>query len=399
MNRILFGRCAAFLAFAALATAARAQTTCTGALTYTPQNPVFPQPITATFTAQSSAAPTSTQNGTYLLTFSASEPGVPVFAPAPDSGFEITTVPDAVSYTFTPFQPGAVTLRVGTQSMYSFGLTPLCGEFGPGATTVIQVAPTPVTQPTYDGLKGQYAFAFNGLNPQIQGASDRLAAVGSFTADGQGHITAGTEDVNSGAGSSTLVPISGSYTIDAAGNGALTLASSFGVQKLSFFVPKFEQTQLNNPVPQITGVQLFSTDGYVVFGGGSLQLQDVPTATPTELGAYALGLSGYLPCSSTCNGGASIYESGSLSFDTVAGGPHGTLSGSVGAVLLPSSPVGDTQFAGIDPVTGRFTFTLSQGQFPPLHFAGYAVDGLHLLLVSTDSHKTTYLLSGTAIQQ
>ncbi len=154
MNGRSFGRRAILFTMAALPIAVHAQTTCTGVLTYTPQNPVFPQPITATFTAQSSAPPTSTQNDMYLLTLSASEPGVPVFAPPADSGFAISTVPDAVSYTFTPFAPGPVTVSVATQSMYSFGLTPLCGEFGPGGTAVIQVAPGAGGPPTFEGLNG-----------------------------------------------------------------------------------------------------------------------------------------------------------------------------------------------------------------------------------------------------
>ena len=386
-----WNRYAVFFALAVLPCAAHAQTTCTGALTYSPTAPVFPQPITATFTAQSSAPPTATQNNTYLLTFSADEAGYPSFLPPADAGFEVSTTPDQVSYTFTPYAPGPITLSIGTQSMYYFGLTPLCGQFGPGGTTVVNVAPPPTTPPTYNGLRGQYAFAFHGFNPQIQGASNRLAAVGSFTADGQGHITAGTEDVNSGAGSSTLVPVTGTYTLDAQGNGTLKLTTSFGTQQLSFFASSYQ-------IPAITSVPIFSTDGYVVFGTGTLQKQTIPSSDLSDLGSYALSLAGFLPCASTYNGGASVYESGSLSFDTATGTgiTHGTLSGSAGAVLLPSSPVGDTGLSTLDPVTGRFTFTLTQGSLPALHFAGYAVEGVNLLLLSTDSHETTYLLSGTA---
>ena len=387
MNCTPLARRALFFALAALPIAAHAQTTCTSTLTYTPQNPVFPQPITVTIVTTDSVTPP--YDSDYLGNYYANEAGDPM-----QGKQSVFGAPGSFSFTFTPFAPGSVSVGFSGQAMDP---NPVCGEYI-GVGTTIQVGPA-VAPPTYNGLNGQYAFAFKGLNPQIKGASSRLAAIGSFTADGLGHITAGTEDVNSGAGSSTLVPITGSYIIDAAGNGVLKIASSFGVQQLSFFVPTQELAQPNGPVPQITGLQLFSTDGYVVFGNGSLQLQKVPEATPSELGAYSLSLSGYQPCSTTCNGGAAVFESGSLSFDAAPGGPHGTLSGSIGAMLLPSSPVGDTEFAGIDPVTGRFTFTLSQGQLAPLHFAGYALDGLHLLLLSTDSHRSTYLLSGTAIQQ
>ncbi len=389
MNRTRFGQCAGIFAGAVLAAAAQAQSSCTSTLTYTPQNPVVGQVVTVTLNVVDSVPPAPGQDQQYLVVAQAYQEGYPLQGNGEGS---LSSFPGGFSFTFAPYSPGQVSLYVYSQAFGSGAANSTCGNPGPGANAVVTVAPPPTVKPKYDGLKGQYAFAFNGLNAQIQGASNRLAAVGSFTADGQGHITAGTEDANSGAGSSTLVPITGSYTLDAAGNGALTLTSSFGVQHLSFFAPAIELTR-------ITAASLFSTDGSILFGGGSLQLQTVPTAAPTTLGAYSLGLSGYMPCTSTCNGGDSIYESGSLSFDTAAGGPHGTLSGSAGTVLLANSPVGDTQFAGVDPVTGRFTFTLSQGQFPSVHFAGYTVDGLHLLLVSTDSHQTTYLLSGTAVQQ
>ncbi len=381
MARILLSRCTTILACAALSFAAHAQTTCSSTTTYTPQNPVFPQPITVNITTTDSVTPPYISS--YAGSYYANEAGYP--SQGRQSTFD---APSSFSFTFTPFAAGPVS--VGFSGL-ALDPNPVCGESIGGGTTIQVAAPT-APPPTYDGFKGQYAFAFNGLNPQIKGASTRLAAVGSFTADGQGHITAGTEDVNSGAGSSTLVPITGSYTIDAMGKGALTLASSFGVQQLRFFVPKLE-------LPLLSGTSLFSRDGYVVFGTGSLQLQTVPTADLRDLGDYALNLSGYLPCTSTCNGGESIYEAGSLAFAANPDGTYGTLSGSVGAVLLPDVFLGYTNFSGVDPVTGRFTFTLTQGPLPVVNFVGYTVDGVHLLLLSTDSHKTTYLLSGTAVQQ
>ena len=82
-----------------------------------------------------------------MLTLTAMEPAVPTFAPTPDSDFEFLPVPQTVSYIFTPYAPSLVTVSVETQSMYYFGLTPLRGQFGPGASTVINVASMPVTPP------------------------------------------------------------------------------------------------------------------------------------------------------------------------------------------------------------------------------------------------------------
>ncbi len=384
MTRTILSRCATVLACAALPLAAHAQSTCTRTFTYSPQNPVAGQPVTVSLNVVDSVAPLPSQQDTYFVSAEVDPPGQ-----LPQMTSEIVLFPGVFSFTFTPSYAGRAGIFITDFYNGNEGNTPPCGDVVPQVNTVIDIGST---APTYDGFKGQYAFAFNGLNPQIQGASTRLAAVGSFSADGLGHITAGIEDINSGAGSSTLVPITGSYTIDAAGHGALTLASRFGVQQLSFFVPASER-------PQITGTSLFSKDGYVVFGTGSLQLQTATGLNLTDQGDYALNLSGYLPCTSTCNGGDSIFEAGSLSFAANAAGNYGTLSSSIGAVLLPDISLGNTNFSGVDPGTGRFTFTLTQGPLPAVPFVGYTIDGVHLLLLSTDSHKTTYLLHGTAVHQ
>ena len=384
-------RCVALLACAALPFTAHAQITCGGTLTYSP--PSLDTPIALTFTSQSSAPPTSTQSTAYTLQVEVVEPGAPAITTNGSGGrLSITNTPYSLPFSFTPFEPGQITVHATTTAIDSPGQTPLCGEVGPSATILINYGLL-TAPPAHDAFLGQFAFSFNGFNAKIQGISTQIAAIGSFTADGNGHITAGTEDVNSGAGSSTLIPITGSYTIDPLGNGLMKIESSFGVQQLSFFLPSLQSFNATN-------VPIFSTDGSVVFGTGLMQRQSVSGVYSIPyLGSYAVSLAGYLPCTATCDGGAPVYESGSLSFDAAPGGPHGTLSGSVGAVLLPNSPVGDTQFADVDPTTGRFTFTLSQGQLPPLHFVSYTIDGLHLLLLSTDSHQITYLLSGTAIQQ
>ncbi|HEY0784359.1 MAG TPA: hypothetical protein VGD62_00715, partial [Acidobacteriaceae bacterium] len=50
------------------------------------------------------------------------------------------------------------------------------------------------------------------------------------------------------------------------------------------------------------------------------------------------------------------------------------------------------------PVTGRFTlFTVVTGKpYQTSHFAVYPIDATHLYYVSTDSHVTSELISGTA---
>ncbi len=84
--------------------------------------------------------------------------------------------------------------------------------------------PPPVGKYSVASLNGQYAFVTNGevfagttVNP--------LARVGSFTADGQGNVKGGVEDVNEASvGVTPAIAITGgSYTVNADGRGTLTL--------------------------------------------------------------------------------------------------------------------------------------------------------------------------------
>ena len=175
MNLTFFGRCATLLAYAALPLAVHAQSTCTSTVIYLPQNPVAGQPVTANFATTDAVTPPPGVSYGYLGSYYADESGYP--AQGNQGGF---SAPGSFSFTFTPYAAGSVSVGFSGQAMDP---DPVCGPYI-GAAISIQVAAAPVTKPIYDGFKGQYAFAFNGLNPQIQGASTRLAAVGSFTADG-----------------------------------------------------------------------------------------------------------------------------------------------------------------------------------------------------------------------
>ncbi len=356
---------------------------CPATLTYTPANPVFGQPITATFVIHDIPPPTATSNSEYLVNITASEQGAPSNVYGNNSVTYISDSANTIVFTFTPYAPGQVTINSNLSSFYSFGLTPICGQFINAPLVTITVAPTtPVV--THDALYGQYAFLFQGTVPQESGGSQALAAAGSFTADGQGNITAGIEDVNSGSGSFTKVAVKGTYSIDSAGNGILNLQGPLGPEQFKFFVVS---TQL---ATTLTSASLFSTNGYAIFGNGSLAKQSL-NASP--INDYAFNLHGDFPCTSTCISGAPVFESGLISF--ADGKITGNLAASAGSALVANEVVSGT-YNNAEQPTGRFTYSLSQGQFPDLNFVGYEIDGPHFFTISTDTHATTYLLSGTA---
>src|SRR6266481_9677023 len=77
-------------------------------------------------------------------------------------------------------------------------------------------------------LKGTYAFSMSGEDGGVNFGAF-IARVGSFTADGNGNITAALEDVTDAGSLPQFVQFtSGSYSIQPNGRGTLTLNSAAG---------------------------------------------------------------------------------------------------------------------------------------------------------------------------
>ncbi len=107
--------------------------------------------------------------------------------------------------------------------------TAACSSGGSSVTP-----PPPTGNFSAASLNGQYAFVTSGevFTPGSISATP-LSRVGSFTADGQGHITGGVEDVNAAGTPTNAISITGgSYTVSADGRGTLNL--SFGSNTLQF---------------------------------------------------------------------------------------------------------------------------------------------------------------------
>ena len=86
-------------------------------------------------------------------------------------------------------------------------------------------------------LNGQYAFSMAGSAAIANNGSGSFGRVGSFTADGNGHITTGVEDVNFPGQVSTAVLITGgTYSISADGRGVVNLTFANTSSNLQFAV-------------------------------------------------------------------------------------------------------------------------------------------------------------------
>lgn len=163
--------------------------------------------------------------------------------------------------------------------LLSILLATLAAACSGGSTTVV-IAPPPATGNFSNAdLRGQYAFSMAGTEI-CAGFSSFFGRIGSFTADGNGHITGGVEDVNTCTGVQTLQFASSTYSIQANGRGTLTLRNSTGTTNYSITLS--------------SGAQ-----GYIVqtdaasTASGSFQKQDATAFSVTRIaGGYVFDFSG-----------------------------------------------------------------------------------------------------------
>jgi hypothetical protein len=153
---------------------------------------------------------------------------------------------------------------------------------GGGGTSI--APPPPNNGFSNSNLQGQYAFSMSGSDAST-GVVEPFGRIGSFTADGNGNITGGVEDVNLnfvGNGSPRFVFTGGTYSINSDGRGSLSLVNSTGTTTFSI--------SLTSP-----------TSGYIVdlptdglsTASGTFAKQNAASFTAAGItGAYAFDLSG-----------------------------------------------------------------------------------------------------------
>ena len=107
-----------------------------------------------------------------------------------------------------------------------------CAACGSSTAIVGPPPPPPTGNFSNASLKGQYAFLMAGTE-LCGGLSTPFTRAGSFTADGNGHITGGLEDVNVCNGPFTFQFTNSAYSITADGRGTLHLTNNTGTTNYS----------------------------------------------------------------------------------------------------------------------------------------------------------------------
>src|SRR5208283_5221989 len=145
-------------------------------------------------------------------------------------------------------------------------------------------------------FNGQYAFLFSGTD-----TNGFYEAAGSFTADGQGNITAGVEDVNRVSGPLSNVAFSGTYSVKGDNRGTLVIASSQGTYSYAF--------ALNS---NANIARMIEIDNTGIRGAGVAKRQDPSAFSNTAVaGGYTLNLTGADSAGARIGVLASIFPSGS----------------------------------------------------------------------------------------
>lgn len=184
-----------------------------------------------------------------------------------------SSLPAGLTLSSTGLLSGTPTTAV---SNATFGITVTDSE-SPAVSVTVTFTLTISSTSGAGTLNGNYAFEFSGFN-----AKGAVVGAGSFTADGQGNIKNGVEDVNTiGSGPATYT-FTGTYTIGADGRGQLLFNTPAGSSTYAFAVDANGHGRM------------IEFDASGTQASGQLELQTVSTcAFNTISGEYAFGASGY----------------------------------------------------------------------------------------------------------
>jgi len=226
-------------------------------------------------------------------------------------------------------------------------------------------------------LNGTYVFDFSGVH-----GSNGISEIGEFKADGAGHITGGSIDVNdNGTASQLQIGGTSSYstTIDASGRGTLTLVTSGATLHFAFYV-------ITAGSARFVGLDSLAATGAVA--GYSLQQDPNATFNLASLnGNYAFLLNG-------SGSGGAYASAGSFAPDGHGNITSGVLDENFNSTLNPNVVLNGTSYTVAPNGRGTLQLTGSRAYVFYLGATGTAV------FQETDANSPTIVRDGTfALQQ
>jgi hypothetical protein len=217
-------------------------------------------------------------------------------------------------------------------------------------------------------LSGQYAFSLSGFNE-----TGFEAELGSFTADGSGHITAGEVDSNGALGNqhADITTSTSSYTVGTDNRGCATIVTPFYTFKTRFSLGTFSSGKATEGrmIEWETGASAYIAAGHIlqqtsVTGGLSGNYAFEQMGMDSVSSSYGFGLVGELTA------GSGSITAGEMDMNDA--GTNHTLSGLTGTYSSPDA-------------NGRITSTMTWSGVNPGTSVFYMVSGSHFLILGTDS--------------
>ena len=265
------------------------------------------------------------------------------------------------------------------------GLLILSGCGGGSSSTSTPITPTTDTcgSGNESVLNGQYAFTLSGYN-----SSGFLAAIGSFTADGSGHITAGTVDSNGALGVQSNIGITtsgSSYSVGSDYRGCATIATPFKT-----FTVRFALDAVSTPSHGF--LEEWDSGSTAYIASGNIQRQ-YSISSPSGVWVFQdKGVNG-----SSDRAGAI----GGLTFgssNAITGGEYD--DNITGTRTNIGAPISGGSYSSLDSTTGRFTITttlngVSYGRVAYMVLNSYD----YVELTTAAPSSTTSVLLGAGKQQ
>jgi len=208
-------------------------------------------------------------------------------------------------------------------------------------------------------LSGQYTYELSGIDLTTSPALFFREA-GVFTADGNGHITAGFDDTAEGSSVALNAPVTGTYSIstDGTGSAALTFSNN---SVLTLALTVIGSSKVN----------LIEVDSGVT-AGGTAELQSTSSFSAAPSGTFAFRFHSFGPAS-VAEVGAFTVTSGAIS-GTADVNRSGALTSGVAVTGLFNAP---------DATSGRGTGTLNDPVNGTTSFSYYMIDSNTAELFST----------------
>jgi len=237
-------------------------------------------------------------------------------------------------------------------------------------------------------LKGQYAFRLQGFD---DATGNQFAMLGSFNADGNGHITSGIEDINGPGGYQPEVSFTGTYSVgtDNRGIAKFTDSSSAAVT----FTIAVGTPNGSNVATRGSLIEFDDTDGTTGRrGSGFLFLQNPTTFSLANInGPYAFLFTGQ-----TQQTGTRLALAGAYTADGTGNVTNGQADTNTDGAMSAQTFTGTIATTANTASFGRVIDTPAG---IPLHFVYYTVTDERTLAMSTDPEATSGLVAGEVLAQ